>query len=72
MKQKFLIRYRRKDRSAFFTTEYESSLPVSYPDHALWSLAVRHAAVFRQSDLDNDTWEIEAITVLDQGGSDEE
>lgn len=68
MKQKFLIRYRRKDRSAFHTIEYETSLPTSYPDHALWSLAVRHASVYRQSDLDNDTWEIEAITILDQGG----
>lgn len=72
MKQKFLIRYRRKDRSAFFSTEYETSLPASYPDHALWSLAVRHAAVFRQSDLDNDTWELEAIIVLDQEGSDDQ
>lgn len=71
MKQNFLIRYRRKDRSAFFTTEYKTSLPASYPDHALWSLAVRHAAVFLQSDLDSDTWELEAITVLDQKGSEE-
>lgn len=72
--QKFLIHFRRKDKSANCCISFFTTLPESYPDYTLWSMAVRRSSDYLKEDLDKDTWEVASITAIDpdqEGGDDQ-